>query len=256
MEAILNALVPVTFFAMLGLERVFPARRLPTVKAWLAKGIAWFFLSGVLNGVIPALIVHGASSLHLVRPSPLGTLSGALVAFLLADLLNYAIHRWMHRVDVVWRYTHQMHHSAERVDIAGAAYVHPLEVSITVAMTAVVAVALGLSPDSAALAGFAGFFYAMFQHLNVRTPRWLGYVIQRPESHSVHHARGVHAYNFGNFPLWDIVFGTFRNPEGFEAEAGFWDGASREVLPMLLGRDVTRPPARTAGAVSSALGAA
>ena len=37
---------------------------------------------------------------------------------------------------------------------------------------------------------------------NVRTPQWLGYLVQRPESHSVHHQRGVHAYNYSDLPLF------------------------------------------------------
>jgi hypothetical protein len=86
----------------------------------------------------------------------------------------------------------------------------------------------------------------MFPHLNVRTPQWLGYFIQRPEAHAVHHTRGVHAYNYGSFPLWDIVLGTFRNPARFPTEAaGFWDGSSRPLGAMLLGRDVSTPPAVT-----------
>jgi sterol desaturase/sphingolipid hydroxylase (fatty acid hydroxylase superfamily) len=52
----------------------------------------------------------------------------------------------------------------------------------------------------------------MFQHANLRTPRWLGYIIQRPESHGIHHERGLHAFNYADLPLWDMVFGTFRNP--------------------------------------------
>lgn len=36
-------------------------------------------------------------------------------------------HRTMHRFDWLWRHTHQMHHSAERVDIWGAFWFHPLD---------------------------------------------------------------------------------------------------------------------------------
>lgn len=71
---------------------------------------------------------------------------------------------------------------------------------------------------------------------------WVGYLIQRPEAHSVHHARGLHAYNYGNVPVWDLLFGTFRNPSGFNAEQGFWDGASARVGSMLMGRDVGDRP--------------
>jgi sterol desaturase/sphingolipid hydroxylase (fatty acid hydroxylase superfamily) len=83
---------------------------------------------------------------------------------------------------------------------------------------------------------------SIFQHANIRTPRWLGYFVQRPESHTIHHGRGVHAYNYSDLPLFDILFGTFRNPKGFETETGFYHGASRRVGEMLVWRDVTRKP--------------
>ena len=77
----------------------------------------------------------------------------------------------------------------------------------------------------------------MFQHLNVRTPLWLGYIVQRPEAHCIHHQLNVHAYNYGNITVWDRVFGTFRNPQAFEGRVGFAEKPS--FGKMLIGRDVS-----------------
>jgi sterol desaturase/sphingolipid hydroxylase (fatty acid hydroxylase superfamily) len=137
-----------------------------------------------------------------------------------------------------------MHHSAERVDMLGSNYFHPFDFTIQIAVTTLPVMAMGLSPAAAGVAGLIGYFYGNFPHLNVRTPQWIGWFIQRPESHAVHHGRGIHAYNYANFPLFDVLFGTFRNPATFPAEAGFWDGASTRVGAMLLGRDVSTPPAK------------
>jgi sterol desaturase/sphingolipid hydroxylase (fatty acid hydroxylase superfamily) len=144
-------------------------------------------------------------------------------------------------VPFLWR-IHQMHHSAERLDISGAFLFHPLETlaeAFYVSLTGTLL--LGISAEAGALAGLAAFFFACLQHANIRTPRWLGYLVQRPESHSVHHARGVHAFNYADLPIVDLIFGTFRNPERAEAELGFYDGASRRIGSMLLGMDATRP---------------
>jgi sterol desaturase/sphingolipid hydroxylase (fatty acid hydroxylase superfamily) len=75
--------------------------------------------------------------------------------------------------------------------------------------------------------------------MNVRTPRWLGYFIQRPESHTIHHGKGVHRFNYSDLPVFDMVFGTFRNPAGFEMDTGYYDGASARVVDMLLCRDIS-----------------
>jgi sterol desaturase/sphingolipid hydroxylase (fatty acid hydroxylase superfamily) len=84
-------------------------------------------------------------------------------------------------------------------------------------------------------------FLSIFQHANIKTPQWLGYIIQRPESHTYHHARGIHKLNYSDLPLFDIIFGTFRNPKDFEHETGFYDGASDRILEMLSARDISTP---------------
>jgi sterol desaturase/sphingolipid hydroxylase (fatty acid hydroxylase superfamily) len=139
-----------------------------------------------------------------------------------------------------------MHHSAERVDTFGAFYFSPLD---TVGFTFLSSLALsvvGLPPESVTWTLYATMFLATFQHTNIRTPRWLGWFVQRPESHSVHHGRGIHHFNFSDLPLYDILFGTFRNPEGFVPESGFEGVSSARILPMLLFKDVaataTIPP--------------
>src|SRR5690606_2197241 len=100
---------------------------------------------------------------------------------------------------------------------------------------------LGITPEAGmVVAGFIGF-NAIFQHANIPTPRWLGYLIQRPESHSLHHARGVHRHNYSDLPLWDMIFGTFRNPREFRDEQVFPGGASWRLLELLFFRDVSKP---------------
>ena len=64
----------------------------------------------------------------------------------------------------------------------------------------------------------------------MRTPRWLGYLIQRPESHCRHHEFGVHASNYSDLPLWDILFGSFHNPASWEGRAGFSDDIRMKAI--------------------------
>jgi sterol desaturase/sphingolipid hydroxylase (fatty acid hydroxylase superfamily) len=77
-------------------------------------------------------------------------------------------------------------------------------------------------------------------HWNVRTPYWLGFIFQRPESHCVHHQEGVHSSNYSDLPIWDMLFGTFRNPRDFDARCGLGDGEHR-LGSMLAGLDVSAP---------------
>ncbi|MFM5930780.1 MAG: sterol desaturase family protein [Novosphingobium sp.] len=154
--------------------------------------------------------------------------------FFVYELGVYLWHRTMHASDLLWRLTHQMHHSAERVDIWGAFWFHPLD-SLGWALLGSLSLVLvmGVSAEAALIIAVVATFPAMFQHLNVRTPRWLGYIVQRPESHSIHHQRGVHAYNYGDIPLFDMIFGTFRNPEEWQESAGFHKGSTTQIGKML-----------------------
>src|SRR3989442_1362182 len=69
----------------------------------------------------------------------------------------------------------------------------------------------------------------------------LGFIFQRPESHCVHHQEGVHWYNFADLPLWDMLFGTFRNPRQWQARCGFGPEREHRLFDMLAGVDVNRP---------------
>jgi sterol desaturase/sphingolipid hydroxylase (fatty acid hydroxylase superfamily) len=230
-QLVASILMPVTFVAMLAIERAFPGRALPAVPGWLGKGIAWFAVACAGYILVPPAVARGGWS----APDVLA----ALAVFALADAIAHALHRVIHRVAPLWRWTHQLHHSAERVDVAAATYRHPLDLALQLGALAVAVVVLGVTPAAAALAAYLALATRLFAHLNVRTPQWLGWIVQRPEAHAVHHERGVHAYNYGILTMWDIVLGTFRNPARFSSEpAGFWDGASREVGKMLAGRDV------------------
>ena len=57
-------------------------------------------------------------------------------------------------------------------------------------------------------------------------------------SHSVHHCKGVHVFNYSDLPLFDIIFGIFKNPKDFVEQTGFYNGASKRIPEMLMFKDV------------------
>jgi len=245
MDSIMIGII-VFFLAFLAYDTLRPARRFPTVKGWVAKGVASFLLYAVLSTVLPFVWDAWLGEHRLVDVTSLGTIRGAGVGFLSLQAFMYAWHRALHGSDLLWRWFHQMHHSAERVDVAGAFYFSPLDmVGWTFLGSLALVWAVGVTPEAAVLVNVLGTGTAMFTHANIRTPQWLGYFISRPEMHAIHHERGAHSGNYCDLPIIDMIFGTYRNPETFEGEAGFYDGASARVLDMVLGRDVSTPSANT-----------
>ena len=92
---------------------------------------------------------------------------------------------------------------------------------------------LGSSPEAGAWFNVFAVLGEYFYHSNLRTPRWMGYFLQRPEHHSIHHQLDVHQFNYGDITWWDRIFGTFRDADGFAPECGFPDGHEKNLARML-----------------------
>jgi sterol desaturase/sphingolipid hydroxylase (fatty acid hydroxylase superfamily) len=242
MEAadLIGLAVPVTYFLFLATEKLWPARTFPPRKGWQWVGVGFLLLIGTVSTVVPLLVPEPWLAEHRwLDGGSLGIAGGTIVGYIVLSGVGYAWHRSVHNVGFLWRGFHQLHHSPQRVDIAGSVFFHPLEMAAQALLQLFVTlVVLGLDPIAAALTGYVAAFYGMFQHWNVHTPRWLGYVIQRPESHCVHHRRGVHYDNYGDLPVWDMLFGTFRNPTRYIGECGFEEPADRRMGAMLAFADV------------------
>jgi sterol desaturase/sphingolipid hydroxylase (fatty acid hydroxylase superfamily) len=56
--------------------------------------------------------------------------------------------------------------------------------------------------------------------------------------HSIHHELDVHRFNFSDLPVWDRLFGTYRDTERFAARCGFPRHNERKLGRMLLFHDV------------------
>jgi len=240
---IIGLLVPVTYFVFLMSEKLWPAREFPPRMGWQWIGAGFLVLILTIGVVTPLAVpgewLDGHRGLDGTR---LGVVGGTIVGYVLLEGVVYAWHRSAHNVGFLWRGFHQIHHSARRVDIPGSVLFHPLEMIVYVLLQLFVTViVLGLDPLAAAIVGYLIAFNGYFQHWNVRTPQWIGYFIQRPESHCVHHRMGVHYYNYADFPPWDILFGTFRNPAKYMGECGFEGSADRRLGAMLAFADVNAP---------------
>src|SRR5437763_1621247 len=233
---ILGLLVPATYLAMLAVEALFPARQFPPIPYWRLKGLVFLIVQGLLASMLPLAIPEEWLERHrLIDLTSIGVIGGTVLGYVVVSGVNYVWHRCVHTFPVMWRLFHQIHHSPQRIDMSGAALFHPFESIVFFALAAVITtLVLGLDPVAAAATGYVAAFYGYFQHMNIRTPQWLGYLIQRPEAHCIHHQRDVHAFNYGDLPVWDVLFRTFRNPPAFQGPVGF-DKPATDRLGAMLG---------------------
>jgi len=228
------------YLVLILIEVLLPGQQLKKVNGWIPKTLLVFVIYFYLSTYLPLiwdkyLLPYQLINLELINPY-----FSTIFAILVFEFFIYIWHRAMHRTPWLWRAFHQFHHSAERLDTYGAFYFSPLDmIGFTLISSLTLNIGIGLSPQAITWFLYVTMFLAIFQHTNINTPRWLGYIIQRPESHSVHHKKGVHAYNYSDLPIFDIIFGTFKNPQHFEKEIGFYHGSSTKVKELLLCRDIS-----------------
>ncbi len=238
-------LVLATAVGMLLCERAGLGRSWPRVRGWWPRALA---LNAVQAGVVYLAGVAWDGWMLRQRPwsaDGLGVWGSALAGYLAITFIYYWWHRARHQIGFLWRWLHQVHHSPQRIEVITSFYKHPLEIVANgVLSSAILYLVVGVGAEAATLAVLATGLAELFYHWNVPTPWALGFLIQRPESHCVHHQEELHAYNYGDLPLWDILFGTFRNPRSWTSRCGFGAGGEERLPEMLLGREVDRSDPR------------
>src|SRR5580658_9166552 len=222
------------------LERLVPGWRLPAVRTWPYRVVlvnAFQFGVVLLAGVSWERWLSAWSVFHLqARISPS---AGGCLAYFIGTFVFYWWHRWRHRVDFLWLGFHQIHHSPQRIESITSFYKHPLEmIANSIIGSLLVYTLLGLNLKSGAVFTFCCAVGEFFYHTKVKTPHWVGYFFQRPEMHRIHHEYERHQNNYGDITWWDMLFGTYQNPEEFGSRCGFDAAKEERLISMLAFRDV------------------
>lgn len=140
----------------------------------------------------------------------------AVLTLLLRGFISFFTHFLNHRLPWLWR-LHRVHHMDTELDVSSTVRFHPLEMPVSMLVGLPLILVFGLSPWALLLYELLDATVVVFSHSNTRIPakldRYLRYFIVTPDLHKVHHS----AYqpetdsNYSAvFPIWDILFGTFR----------------------------------------------
>ena len=239
MEILAYPILLILFTGIFTFEVIAPVSKNSCDKRWLliASGLGmlqlivslsigvifkdWFYMHAIisLNEEVPAFII-------------------GLLAFFITSFIFYWWHRAIHKSSFLWRYVHQLHHSPKRIESLTAFYAHPFDSGGATLISCLSAYfILGASAEAAAWAVFYTGLFNFYVHSDTRSPYWLGFIIQRPEMHRLHHKYNHHADNYG-LPIWDFLFGTYVNPREIIVDFGFDENESERIFEMLKGVNV------------------
>ena len=153
LEIILDpvSLVIIGLYATLMLwEALAPGRRLPKMPSWRAKTMVSFAVYFMLASYLPLLWDGLLASHRLIDLTGLGIAGGAAAGLLVYELCGYGYHRALHASDTLWRFVHQVHHSAERLDTFSAFWFSPADmVGWTAVSSFALVFVLGVQPAAA-----------------------------------------------------------------------------------------------------------
>jgi sterol desaturase/sphingolipid hydroxylase (fatty acid hydroxylase superfamily) len=206
-------------------ERVAPRRpEQPLWRAGIVTDLAYLVLNGhflgwglaLLAAPIERALRSTLDSLGLTidvaaaRGWPLALQIG--VAFVVLDLMQWSIHRVLHRVPWLWE-LHKVHHSIVALDWVGSMRFHWGEVVVYKALQYVPLALLGFDGTALFVVAVVGTAIGHYNHSNVRLDLGpLKYVLNSPQMHQWHHVHpsaGPINKNFAiNLSLWDWLFGT------------------------------------------------
>ncbi len=216
----------ILFFALLfvfSLAEVFEPKRVGPMRRkqrWLTN----FLLTGLNVVVLSLLPVSFFSAAVWAHKNGLGIFNQFTLPFgllIVANLLgrgfiSFFTHYLMHKVPLLWR-LHRVHHLDTEMDVSTTVRFHPLEFVAALLLGVPIVIGLGLSLWILLLYEIWDAAVNLFSHANIRVPgpvnRVLRYIIVTPDLHRVHHSswQPETDSNFSAvFPIWDIIFGTFR----------------------------------------------
>lgn len=242
-------IILVTMFTLGFVERLFPNKSLTIKPGWLLRAC-------IMNLIQFIIVILGhftwehwiISDYSLFKFSNIFTpIIGGIIAYIINAYVFYWWHRLRHENRLCWLLFHQFHHSPENIEVITSFYKHPFEIiTNSIILTSVMYPILGVSVEQNAYMTLISAIAEFFYHMNVKTPYWIGFIIQRPESHCLHHIRDKrYCVNYGDIPLFDILGGTFHNPTDEDMktfQTGFSAQKENKLKELLLCRDVLEKP--------------
>lgn len=171
--------------------------------------------------------LFGITNLVAVSVAAWPVWSQYLLMFVVADFVQWNVHRLLHRVPWLWEF-HKVHHSVEEMGFAAHLRFHWMETVIYKTLQYIPLAMIGFGLSDFFIIHIIAVAIGHLNHSNLNIA-WgpLRYLLNSPSMHIWHHARelpaGRYGVNYGlSLSLWDYLFGTAYIPaNGRDIALGF-----------------------------------
>jgi len=194
-----------------------PARRR---KRWTAN-FTITFLNILVLSILPVSFITASFygeyiEVGALRMIELPVAIMFILGLLLRGFISFFTHYLAHKVPFLWR-IHRVHHLDTDMDVSTTVRFHPLEFVVNLLIGIPLVIGFGLSAWVLMFYELLDISVTLISHSKIHLPypveRYLRYIIVTPDLHRVHHSsyQAETDSNFSAvFPVWDIIFGTFR----------------------------------------------
>jgi len=192
-----------------------------------------------------ALASLGLENIVAIKVDTLQVWLQLLIMFVIADFIQWNVHRLLHRVPWLWEF-HKVHHSVKEMGFAAHFRFHFMETIVYKSLQYIPLAMIGFGIEQFFVVHMLGVFIGHLNHANLS---WdygpFKYILNNPKMHLWHHAKKLpkqHKYgmNYGlSLSVWDYLFGTAHVPyHDPNLELGF---PGDEDFPENMGKQMAAP---------------
>jgi len=166
-----------------------------------------------------------------------------LTMFVIADFIQWNIHRLLHRVPWLWEF-HKVHHSVEEMGFAAHLRFHWMETIIYKSIQYIPLAMIGFGLQDFFIIHIISVAIGHLNHSNLYiTYGPLKYLLNNPAMHIWHHAKKLpnqYGVNYGiSLSIWDYLFKTAYIPKSGRDEKLGFDGD--EQFPKTFWQQIIYP---------------
>lgn len=173
------------------------------------------------------LAQFGVKNLVAINIDKLPTAVQYILLFLLADFIQWNVHRLLHKNKYLWKF-HKVHHSVTEMGFAAHFRFHWLETIVYKSIQYIPMAMIGFSITEFFIVHMISVIIGHLNHSNLNISYGpLKYILNNPKMHIWHHSKeipeGKYGVNFGiSLSIWDYLFGTDYIPyDGKDIDLGF-----------------------------------